>query len=273
MGGPTAAMVWTEGTEVMSGLWRALGAVFRTLALMVGALMVGAASSAAAESAKPLTEEQEKAVGSLVRQYLLDNPEVVAEAIQALQAKRKSTEQKAVRTALRVNRSQIENNPDTPVGGNAKGNVTVVEFFDYRCGVCKRVHPIVAALMKGDGKIRRVYKEWPILGPESVFAARAALASRRQGKYLAFHNALMAAPKVDRNSVLAIAESIGLDRGRLVRDMKDPKIAASLQRNYRLAEALKLNGTPSFVIGDELLRGGRDLASMRRLVALARKRE
>ena len=248
---------------------RLSGRVVRALAV---ATIISAAPAALAQDA--LTEAQKKAVETVVRDYLVKNPEVIAEAIQALRARQAEQEKLAARAALDANWSEIFNAPAAPVAGDVNGAVTVVEFFDYRCGVCRRVHPIVAELIKGDAKIRRVYKEWPILGPASVFAARAALASRRQGKYLQFHDAMMETKsKIDKVSVLTIAESVGIDRARLIRDMDDPKIAKILQRNYRLADTLNITGTPSFVIGDEIIGGGRDLATMQSLVAAARQRK
>lgn len=207
----------------------------------------------------------------IVRDYLLRNPEIIVEAFDAYKKKQATAEQAAVTAALKARKAEIENDPDSPVGGNPSGDVTLVEFFDYRCGVCKRVHPVVAALIKSDSKIRRVYKEWPILGPNSVYAARAAMASRKQGKYLAFHDAMMASgTKLTPQAVLVIAKNVGLDTDRLTRDMKDRGITDAFNRNFKLAEALRINGTPSFVIGDTLIRGARDLDTMRKLVAEAR---
>ena len=235
------------------------------------AAALAAASPARTDGA--LTPDQERAVKTLVRDYLLTHPEIVGAAIEALRKRREDAKRDDELATLAAHRSELLHDRDSPVGGNLRGDVTVVEFFDYGCGVCKRVHPIMARLMEGDRGIRRVYKEWPILGPESVFAARAALASRAQGRYLAFHDALMEARgRLDRDAVLTIAGRVGLDRERLVRDMEEPETMDAIRRNYRLAEALELDGTPSFVIGDVVLRGGRDLETMRRLVAAARAR-
>jgi len=155
-----------------------------------------------------------------------------------------------------------------------KGDVTVVEFFDYRCGVCKRIHPIVNQLVKTDPKIRRVYKQWPILEANSVLAARAAIASRKQGKYLSFHKVMMEAnSSFGESAIMGMAESVGIDTSKLRQDMRSAETNAVIRKNYALAEKLKLNGTPSFVIGDTLLRGGRDLKSLRAIVAEARARK
>lgn len=243
--------------SIPRSLGRALGAALLFISLVSGAT--------AAENMSPA---QKKAFEGVIRDYLLKNPEIIAEAIDVLQKRQADAQSNAGKAALQSQSTALFNDPDSPVSGNKNGDVTVVEFFDYRCGVCKRVHPIVASLMKGDGKLRRVYKEWPILGPESVFASRAALASRAQGKYFEFHHAMMAARgRLDKNAVFKIAESVGIDHQRLLRDMDSADITKALRRNYQLAETLKLNGTPSFVIGDQLLKGGRDLETMRRIVA------
>ena len=158
--------------------------------------------------------------------------------------------------ALKSRASELKNDPTAPIAGNPNGDVVVVEFFDYRCGVCKRVLPIVLELLEKDPKVKLVYKEWPILGPESVFAARAALASRSQGKYVAFHNEMMRAQGAfDEASVMAMAKRVGLDTAKLRKDMESPEIEAVLKKNFELADALRLNGTPSFVVGDTLIRG------------------
>lgn len=247
----------------LSGLGRAIGVMALCLVVATGA--------GAAENISP---DQKKAFESVIRQYLLKNPEIIAEAISALQKKRDIAEADAGKAVLRTRRAELFSDPDSPVAGNKNGDVTMVEFFDFRCGVCKRVHPVLETLMKTDPKLRRVYKDWPILGPDSVFASRAALASRAQGKYLKFHNAMMEARgRLDKKAVLKIAEKVGINRRRLLRDMDSAEITKILRRNYQLAEALKINGTPSFVIGDQVLKGGRDLATMRQIIADVRARQ
>ncbi len=240
------------------------------LAAVCAIAVAGALPARAAE----MTAEQRQAIESVVESYLLRHPEVIERAMEALAAKREAAKESAAAVAIEKYRRDLFERPATPVGGNVDGDVTVVEFFDYRCGVCRRVHPIVDELIASDGKIRRVYIEWPILGPESVFAARAALASRNQGgaKYLRFHDLMMESRgALDRGKVLSLAEQAGLDRRRLERDLGKPDIARIINRNYAIADALSLNGTPSFVIGGKVIRGGRDLETMRQLVADARE--
>jgi protein-disulfide isomerase len=217
------------------------------------------------------TPEQQRALGELVRAYILENPEVITEAVRVLEERQKLAAEADAKRALRQHRKELFNDPATPVTGDASADVTLVEFFDYRCGVCRKVYPIVATLLTSDRKIRRVYKDWPILGPESVYAARAALASRYQNKYVEYHHALMESRvNLTEESIIDIAAKVGIDKAQLLRDMERPEIEATLRRNFELADALKLNGTPSFVIGDNVVRGARDLQTLKGLVAEAR---
>lgn len=240
-------------------------------ALALTTLFAGLPGLAAAQDINPTAATDKAAIEKIVRDYILENPEIITQAIQVLQNRKKLAETAADRQMLDANRTALLNNPESPVGGNPNGDVTVVEFFDYRCGVCKRISPIIDTLQKSDGNIRRVYKEWPILGPNSVVASRAAIAARKQGKYLSLHKVMMKAnSSFSETAIMAMAKSVGIDTAKLARDMRSSETDAILRNNYALAEKLKLNGTPSFVIGDTLLRGGRDLESLRRIVAEAR---
>jgi protein-disulfide isomerase len=166
----------------------------------------------------------------------------------------------------------IFNDAASPVAGNPKGDVTLVEFFDYNCPYCRKAAPIIEELARGDPNLRLVFKEFPILGPGSTFAARAALASQKQDKYLAFHNAMMAYPgSIRETSTLEVAANVGLDVARLREDMEDPAIKQSIDRNLALAEDLRITGTPSFVAGKEIARGLADLEAMKELIAKARQ--
>ena len=214
-----------------------------------------------------------KRIEKIIREYLINNPEVLEEAIQALQAKRQARRQAAALASIRNNRKQIYEDPEDPVGGNPKGDVTIVEFFDYRCGFCKRVAPVVEKALAKDKKIRIVYKEFPVLGPNSVLAARAALASRAQGKYLAFHKALMYAKiSYDEASIMKIAANVGIDTARLKKDMQAPDIQAQLAKNRALARSLSIRGTPAFVIGNQLFPGALNPAQLARMIQQARNK-
>lgn len=203
--------------------------------------------------------------GQRVREYLLANPEVIVEAMQALEARRLQAEDGEARSVLAARAYEVFRDPDSPVGGNAEGDVTMVEFFDYNCPYCRQVASVMAEAEAGDPGLRVVYKEFPILGPGSIFAAD------RQGRYVEFHQALMDADgRVDETSVLAIAEEVGLDVDRLKQDMQDPAIQAEIDGNLELAQALRITGTPGFVIGDQFLRGATDLDTMAGLIEAAR---
>lgn len=242
---------------------------------VAGVLFCLGGGVAVAQDGRNVAGPDAKAIEKIIRDYLLKNPKIVAEAMEAYQRELAAKEEAALRRTIAERRKEIRHDPDSVVGGNVSGDVTVVEFFDYRCGVCKRVQPIVNRLIKRDGKIRFVYKEWPILGAQSVYASRAAIASRKQGddKYLKFHDRMMSARRaLTPANVMSMATRSGIDTARLKRDMRSPDIDRIIQRNYKLAQSLKLNGTPSFLIGDTLLHGARDADTMLHLVREARKK-
>jgi protein-disulfide isomerase len=225
----------------------------------------------AAQSA-PFTPEQEEAIGRILRQYLEDHPEAVLEALDAAEAKAKAAAAQKAKEAVATKQRELEADPASPVVGNPKGDVTLVEFFDYRCPYCKQVAPSLAALLEEDKRLRVVMKEFPILGKESVTAARAALAAELQGKYAPFHHALMAVKgPLAETAVYQAAAGAGLDVERLKSDMARPEIEAQLRANYDLAQTLGIRGTPAFVVGGELIPGAVDLATLRRKIAAARK--
>lgn len=201
-------------------------------------------------------EIDEERIKDLVLQTIRENPEIVMEAVAILERQQVEQQAAALANVLKNQRDLLERDPNAPVLGNPDGDVTIVEFFDYNCPYCKRAMPEVQALLAADPNIRLVYREWPILGEGSVFAAKAALAARKQGKYPAFHWAMMEfkGPVVEA-SVLRIARDIGLDIEQLRRDMDAPEISAHIDVSMNLSQALGFNGTPSFVIGDNLVGG------------------
>ncbi|PCI37446.1 MAG: hypothetical protein COB46_13440 [Rhodospirillaceae bacterium] len=173
---------------------------------------------------------------------------------------------------IRENEEDIFKRSDDPVLGNPNGDVTLVEFFDYRCTYCKLVHPVVMTLLKEDGNIRYVAKEYPILGPVSTLASQAALASQIQGKYAAYSNALMAAKSLGDDQIFAIAKDVGLDPIRLLDDIDahEEDINAKISGTIALAKTLALKGTPAFIIGDQLIPGAVSKANLELLIAKAR---
>lgn len=230
-----------------------------------------ALSPGAAAAQRAMSPEDKARVEEVVREYLLKNPEVIVEAMRALEQREQQARGEAQRRALSERRRELTQDPDAPVVGNPQGDVTLVEFFDYQCGYCKAVHPELIRLMEAEPKLRVVMKEFPILGPASVTAAKAALAARRQGKYLELHNALMEQRgQLDEAKVMRAAASVGLDVERLKADMEAPEVAAHLARNLRLAEDLQISGTPAFVVGNTVVPGAVSLETLLELVRAQR---
>lgn len=219
-------------------------------------------------------ELSEDRVKELVAEALRENPELVLEALQALEQRQAEAEAEAAMSVLTAERNILERDSNAPVLGNPAGDVTVVEFFDYNCPYCKQAAPEINALLDADKNVRLVLREWPILSEGSAFAARAALASRKQGMYAAFHEALMTMRgKLEAEAVLRIAEETGLDVEKLQNDMKSPEVEEHIATSMRLAEALGFNGTPAFVIGDQLIPGFVEQDQLSEAVEAARSGE
>lgn len=213
------------------------------------------------------------AIEKIVREYLIQNPEVLVEAMNELRRRQEVTAAEAAKLAVAAHKAELFNDASSPVGGNPKGDVTLVEFFDYHCGYCKQVHEPLQTLLREDRNIRVVYKELPILMPESRIAAAGALAAARQNKYVEFHNALMETRgKLTKERVLALAKELKLDVARLEKDMDLPEIQADIDRNLKLAANLGVDGTPAFAVGEHLAPGALDINQLRELVAAARKK-
>jgi len=224
-------------------------------------------------SAAEFTPEQRQAIEAIIRDYLQKNPEALLDALQAAKDKMEGEAHDKASAALAARRHEVFDDPDAPIAGNPKGNATLVEFFDYRCPYCKQVEPSLDALLAQDRQLRLVYKEFPVLGPESVNAARAALAARKQDKYDAMHHALMALKgQIDEAALFKVAGSVGLDVERLKRDMAAPDIDRMLKANINLAGALDIRGTPGFVIGNEIVPGAISLDALKGLIDTARRK-
>jgi protein-disulfide isomerase len=256
---------------------RRLSGIFAAALLFMAAGAAWFAIDATGQRSAPVPDTSERPVEldefeQRVRDFLLEHPEVIMEAVQLLQERQRAAEAESLKRTIAARRDEIFNDPSAPVGGNPSGDVTVVEFFDYNCPYCRRVAPTLAGVEEADANLRIVYKEFPILGAGSQFAARAALAAQNQGRYVAFHNALMRAQEqLNEDQVIKIAQAVGLDIGRLRQDMQDAAIEEAIARNLQLAEALGITGTPSFVIGDEIMPGAIDRTTLERLIAGARQ--
>jgi protein-disulfide isomerase len=208
-------------------------------------------------------------IQKVVRDYLAAHPEVIIEAIKAYQDKQASLQVTKTKQTIAALKDEIFKDAGTPVGGNPDGDVSIVEFFDYRCPYCKAVAPDLAKALAADGKVRLVYKEFPILGPSSVTAAKAALAAQAQGKYQPLHDKLMAYKgNLDDAAIFAMAADAGLDVARLKRDMETPAVKDVIDRTYKLADKLQIQGTPAFIIGEELIPG---VASVEDLTAAVKR--
>jgi protein-disulfide isomerase len=205
--------------------------------------------------AQEFNKDQREEMGGIIRDYLLENPEILREVVQALEAKEQEAGLTAMSEAIRERSDELYRGEHDLVAGNPNGSVTMVEFFDYNCGYCKRAMSDVLALIEADDDLRVVFKEWPILGEGSRFAARAALASARQGKYWDFHLALMETRRLDETTTLEVAERIGLDVDQLKADMEAPEVAAVIEGNMQLASAFGIQGTPVFFIDDQVIPG------------------
>lgn len=219
----------------------------------------------------PFDATEEREIKRLVREYLLENPEVLVEAIDVLRQRERQATERSRQDALAAHADALADSGPLPVFGNPEGDVTIVEFFDYRCPYCRSmVGPLLDAVRQ-DGNVRLIMKEYPILSEASEVAARAAIAAAMQGKYEAFHVALMTElQQVDKAGVLTLAERMDLDAGQLQADMQSETVEQELQRTSRLAEALQIGGTPAFVIGDKLIPGAVDINRLRELIAEAR---
>lgn len=230
---------------------------------LAGGLCVGSASHAQDKSTSLPRDEVER----IVREYLMREPEVIYEAIQELQRRREVAETGRQKEVIVAKHDEIFGSAADPVAGNPEGDVTLVEFFDYHCGYCRSMVGGLRDLVGTDKQLRFVFKEFPVLGPDSVVAARAALAAKLQDpeKYYDFHLALMGAKDLSLPTIQALAKQNGLDLARLTADMESEQVKRTIEANEALAQSLGINGTPSFVIGDKLIPGAVDvkqLASM-----------
>ena len=210
-------------------------------------------------------------IKQLALEAILENPEIIRQAITLLQQRDEASSATQVQALLSKQRTLLERDPNAPVIGNNNGDVTVIEFFDYNCPYCKRAWSELNTVMAQDPDVRVVLREWPILGEASVYATRASLAARKQGRYVEFHNALMASKgRAQPASVMTIAKSVGLDTAQLKADMKSPEIDEHIETSMRLARALNFSGTPAYIIGDALAPGMVAADELKNMIAQAR---
>src|SRR3974390_1336182 len=228
-----------------------------------------------ASRADEFTAPQKSEIERIVREYLVMHPEVLQEARPELEKRQTAAEAEKHKAAVKDHAQNLFSSPRQVVLGNADGNVTFVEFFDYNCAYCKRAMSDMLTLMKDDPKLKVVLKEFPVLGPGSVEAAQVAVAVRMQDKsgkkYLDFHQRLLGGRgQADKSHALAAAKDAGLNMAQIEKAMTSPEVKATLQENFKIAEALGLNGTPSYVIGDEVVIGAVGLPALQEKINTAR---
>lgn len=237
----------------------------------IAASMAAMAAPAAALDVTEMTAAERAAFRAEVRDYILENPEIIAEAIEALEARQQMEQVARDRLLVSQNLDAIFEDGYSWVGGNPDGDITLVEFVDYRCGYCRRAHEDVAELVRSDGNIRFVVKEFPILGEDSVQSTRFAVAVKQiagDDAYFEAHNALIAMrSSASEPALRRLAESLGLDAAPILAHMDSDEVTDELRRTRALASLLEVNGTPTFVVQSELLRGYMPLDGMRQMVA------
>jgi len=242
------------------------------IAAFGAALMASALTQSA--SAAEFSSTQRDEIGTIVREYLIAHPEVLQEAMAELDKRQQAAESEKHVAAVKDNANALFSSPNQVTLGNPKGDVTFVEFFDYNCGYCKHAMGDMLALLK-DPNLKVVLKEFPVLGPGSVEAAQVAVAVRMQDptgkKYLDFHQKLLGGRgQADKAHALAAAKDAGVDMARLEKDMASPEVKTTLTENFKLAESLGMNGTPSYVIGNDVVVGAVGLDALRQKVNTAR---
>lgn len=209
-----------------------------------------------AHAAEPFNEEQKAAIGAVVKDYLLKNPELIIEIQSALEAKMEKEQAEKLKAFMADHAKSIYRGPNASVAGNPDGDITVVEFFDYNCGYCKRGMPEIRKLIENDKRVRVVFKELPILSKGSDEAAHAALAAKRQGKYWEFHQAMLSNKgQANEASSLKVAEELGLDIAKFKADMQSDEVKEEIDQMKSLAKNMGISGTPHFLVGDKSIPG------------------
>ncbi|MGE4323376.1 MAG: DsbA family protein [Sphingobium sp.] len=230
------------------------------------AFLTAAAGTALAVQGPATVDAADRAaIEKIVHDYILDHPEIIPQAVEKLQAKR-------ISGVIDANRGAIEKPYAGAWEGAAQGDVTVVEFFDYACGYCRAAMPDLARLVEEDKGVKIVYRELPILSDESADAAKVSLLAAERGSYMPFHRALYGAGRVTRESIVAAAAKVGIDGKAAQVAMASTRYDSELQSNTALAQKLQASGTPTFVIGDQLLNGAVGYQALKEAVAAARAR-
>lgn len=225
----------------------------------------------AAAAAPPPAANLKQTVEQIARDYILEHPDVLMESLRRFQENTKAAEVQKNKQMISARKAELRADSLTPAAGNPASDVTLTVFFDYRCGYCKKVTSELLPLTEANSRVRVVFKEFPILGPESMAAARAAMAAARQGAYLEFHKALMnSGGALSADSLEEIARNLQLDVPRWKADIASPEIEKAIQANHQLASAIGVQATPTFVAGDELIAGALDAKGFATLLEKAK---
>jgi protein-disulfide isomerase len=230
----------------------------------------------ASAQAQTFSADQRQEIGIIIKEYLLAHPEVMQDVMAELEKRQQAAETDKHRAAVIENKATLFSSPHQVVLGNPQGNVTMVEFFDYNCGFCKRAMSDMFDLIKSDSNLKFVLKEFPVLGEGSVEAAHVAVAARMQDttgkKYIEFHQKLLGGRgAADKSHALAVAKEVGFDMARIEKDMNSDEVKKTIDENLKLAEALGVNGTPSYVVGDEVVIGAVGIDTLREKLNAGRK--
>jgi protein-disulfide isomerase len=245
----------------------------RTAFLIATALFAGAPAIA---SAQTFSADQRQEIEKIVKDYLMAHPEVIQDVTAELEKRQQAAEAEKHRAAVAENNATLFSSPHQVVLGNPRGNVTMVEFFDYNCGFCRRALTDMLDLLKTNPNLKFVLKEFPVLGEGSVEAAHVAVAARMQDatgkKYLEFHQKLLGGRgQADKMRALAVAKDVGFDMARIEKDMNSDEVKKTIDESMKLAEALGVNGTPSYVVGNEVIVGAVGLDALKEKIATERK--
>ncbi|TDR85394.1 DsbA family protein [Enterovirga rhinocerotis] len=244
-------------------------------AILLIAAAIGLSAPSLAQTPSLFSAEQRRAIEGIVREYLVTNPEVLQEAIVELEKRQNEAQRKAQQAALTEVREAVVSAKHGVVVGNASGDVTLVEFFDYNCGFCKRALGDLRGLMKADGKLRVVLRDLPVLGPDSVEASRVAMAAKAQlsgDRAFEYHARLLETRgRIGGEQALKLAKEMGLDVARIQRDVNGAEVQQAVATNTMLAERLGLTGTPAYVVGEEVISGAVGIEPLRQAIETARK--
>jgi protein-disulfide isomerase len=247
----------------------------RFFRFIAAAILAASFATAAAAQQQPFSEAQRNAIRQIIKDYLIANPEVIQEAMVELERRQKEGERQARQKIIEDRNGPLFSTKAAAVYGNAAGDVTIIEFFDYNCGFCKRSHADIQKLLGEDKGVRLISRDFPVLGPGSVEAATVAVALMEQfkgDKMWQFHSRLLSARgQANQKAALDAAKDLGADMARLQRDMAKPEIRLAIEENVQVADALGLTGTPSYVIGDDVVVGAVGLEELKGRVANVRK--